>query len=103
MRIWKRVYYPTMITLAGIMMICAAANDSVTFAIIGAAFLITTDLEEIRNAINGINVSQMEETPPKPQLKPSKPIKETEEQRRYKTILDNIDNYDGTGKGQTKI
>lgn len=46
---------------------------------------------------------ESEETPPKPKLKPSKPIKETEEQRRYKTILDNIDNYDGTGKGQTKI
>lgn len=50
-----------------------------------------------------INHPHQSETPPKPRLKPSKPTKETEEQRRYKTILDNIDNYDGTGKGQRKL
>ena len=41
--------------------------------------------------------------PPKPTFKPKdKPIPPTAEEIKYKTILDNIDNY-GTSKPQTKV
>jgi hypothetical protein len=45
--------------------------------------------------------------PDKPPLKlnlmPHKPAKETDEQRRERLLWENIENYDGTPKGQQKL
>jgi hypothetical protein len=41
--------------------------------------------------------------PPKPVFKHDKPIKETEEQRRQRILNENIENYDGSPKGQIKL
>ena len=40
--------------------------------------------------------------PHKPIFKPKEP-KETEEQKRERILNENIENYDGSGKGQVKI
>ena len=37
-----------------------------------------------------------------PLFKP-KEIPETEEERKYRIIMENLNNYDGTGKGQVKV
>lgn len=42
-------------------------------------------------------------TPSKPLIWPHKPIKETPEQIREKTIMENLENYMGDGKGQIKV
>lgn len=47
---------------------------------------------------------QIEIKPPsKPLFKRDKPITETPEQIRERTILENLEAYDGTGKGQIKV
>ncbi len=33
----------------------------------------------------------------------AKDVKETKEMTDFKTVMDNIDAYDGTGKGQAKV
>lgn len=40
-------------------------------------------------------------TPPKPLFKPKK--KPSEEEIKLQKVLDNIDAYDGSGKGQVKV
>ena len=35
--------------------------------------------------------------------KPQRDIPETEEERRYKKIMDNLESYDGSKKGQVKV
>jgi hypothetical protein len=50
-----------------------------------------------------ILVSSGAKAPPKPTFNPSKPTKETDEQRRERILLENIEAYDGTSKGQVKI
>jgi hypothetical protein len=50
----------------------------------------------------GTHTPQAAKTPSKPLFKPKEP-KETEEQRRQRILDENIENYDGTGKGQVKI
>ena len=45
-----------------------------------------------------------EKEEPKPiKVKHYKDIPETEEERRYKQIMDNLESYDGSKKGQVKV
>jgi ABC-type amino acid transport system permease subunit len=54
------------------------------------------------NIYIGKDIPVVQETPRKPIFKPKEP-KETEEQRKQRILLENIERYDGTGKGQVKI
>ena len=45
---------------------------------------------------------EKEETKPI-KTKPHKDIPDTEEERRYKQIMDNLESYDGSKKGQVKV
>ena len=46
--------------------------------------------------------SEPEKPPSKPLFKPKEP-KPTAEETREKTIMENLEAYDGTGKGQVKV
>lgn len=46
--------------------------------------------------------SEQPKPPSKPLFKPKEP-KETEEQRKERILLENIESYDGTPKGQQKL
>jgi hypothetical protein len=65
--------------------------------------LIVIWLIQTNKRIDGIRTSQGAETPPKEKFKPSKPKEPTPEEIKYSKILANIDAYDGSGKGQTKV
>lgn len=54
------------------------------------------------NLYIGADIPIKQEAPSKPLFKPKEP-KETEEQRKQRMINENVENYDGTGKGQKKI
>lgn len=76
-----------------------------TALIILYALLIIQSAFLIHIGLRILAVNETHDTPPKPVLKPlfkAKP-KPTEEEIRYEKILANIDAYDGSGKGQTKI
>jgi hypothetical protein len=64
--------------------------------IIQSAFLIYVGLAILRHQEPG-------KPPLKLNLMPHKPVKETDEQRRERVLLENIEAYDGTSKGQVKI
>lgn len=54
------------------------------------------------NVYIGSDIPVRQETPSKPLFKPKEP-EETEEQRRERILLENVENYDGTPKGQIKL
>jgi hypothetical protein len=65
--------------------------------------LIVIWLIHTNRRIDGIRTPQGTETPPKEKFKPSKPKEPTPEEIKYSKILDNIESYNGSGKGQVKI
>jgi hypothetical protein len=64
--------------------------------IIQSAFLILIGLKILA-------VNKTPDIPHKPLLKPIFKPKETEEQKRERILLENIEAYDGTPKGQQKL
>lgn len=101
MKLFKRYYYPLMITLSTAMMMLAFISDSTPGAIFGGAFLLSTSLERLGDSVKPTNIKT--ETTVDKRFKPYKPLEDTVQIRKYKTILDNIDAYDGSGKNQQKV
>jgi hypothetical protein len=109
MKRFERYYYPITAILSCFMLILSILGESVTIGIVGFAFLISFKLEEIRDAIKSVT-PQREQEPPKPykslfefnNFKRSG-LKETEEEKRLRILSENIENYDGSAKGQTKL
>jgi len=77
-----------------------------TALIILYALLIIQSAFLIHIGLRILAVNKTVETPPKPLLKPlfgPKEPEETPEQRRERILLENVENYDGTPKGQIKL
>lgn len=77
-----------------------------TTLIILYALLIVQSAFLIHVGLKILEANRTVETPHKPLLKPifkPKEPPETEEQRRQRILDENIENYDGTPKGQIKL
>jgi len=85
--------------LMQIILLCIA---SVWLTAIFLAIVVWLDGREIKKMMAGIYVPQYERVLPKPIFKPKEP-EETPEQRRERILLENVENYDGTPKGQIKL
>jgi hypothetical protein len=71
-------------------------NILIIIALIEGAFLILV-------LSRGVTVHISDKPAPEAIILPRKPVKETDEQRRERVLLENIEAYDGTSKGQVKI
>ena len=63
---------------------------------------VSVDCYYMRELSLAANKAAKRDIPLRPIFKP-KPVEDTEEVKKYKTILANIDTYDGTGKGQERV
>lgn len=91
---------PILYAIGAIEIMWAYVRDSIPLSVMGAMFILTSLTFFI---YEGIEALRPEEKPIKPKITASKPIKETEEQRRQRILDENVENYDGTGKGQIKL
>jgi hypothetical protein len=86
--------------LGGIIILMAMVTKNTPQAILGATLMMSPVMFMLIEAIRDL---QPEEKPIKPQFKPSKPKEPTPEEIKYSKILANIDAYEGSGKGQSKV
>jgi hypothetical protein len=102
----RQIYYLIMTVLSSAMLVVSILGENIPIAIVGAAYLIDTAIEKLRegicNSINNYRPSVWTGGILKALSKHEEP-KETEEQRRERILLENVENYDGTPKGQIKL